>query len=48
MNASDATADVVDLQLDYDLGAIDWARLRSSEDKEQTVKSAGALLGVGE
>jgi aminoglycoside phosphotransferase family enzyme/predicted kinase len=45
-NVSDATAEVVRLQLEYDLGAIDWARLDSSGEGDETLQAACALLGV--
>ena len=34
------------LQLEYDLGAIDWARLDSSGEGDETLQAACALLGV--
>lgn len=45
-NASDATVEVLERQLDYDLGAMDWRRIDSSGNKEQTVKQAREVLGV--
>ena len=45
-NVSDATAEVVRLQLEYDLGAIDWIRLDSSSEGDETLHAACALLGV--
>jgi predicted kinase len=45
-NASDATAEVLGRQLDYDLGTIDWIRIDSSGDKEHTVKQAREILHV--
>jgi uncharacterized protein len=45
-NVSDATAEVVRLQLEYDLGTIDWARLDSSSEGEETLQAACTLLGV--
>lgn len=45
-NASDATVEVLERQLDYDLGAMNWRRIDSSGNKEQTVKQAREVLGV--
>lgn len=45
-NASDATVEVLERQLDYDLGPIDWHRIDSSGDKVQTVKRAKEILDV--
>ena len=45
-NASDATIEVLDRQLDYDLGPMDWVRIDSSGDKEHTVKKAREVLHV--
>ena len=45
-NVSDATAEVVRLQLQYELGEIDWARLDSSGEGDDTLQAACALLGV--
>ena len=45
-NASDATIAVLDRQLDYDLGPMDWARIDSSGDKERTVARARGVLHV--
>jgi len=46
-NVSDATADIVSQQLDYDLGAIKWVRIDSSGKREATVKTGVQALGVG-
>jgi hypothetical protein len=46
-NVSDATPEVVRLQLSYDLGPIDWPRLDSSGAEEETLRAASALLGLG-
>ena len=43
-NVSDATPEVVRLQLDYDLGVIDWVRLDSSGEGDETLKAALAVL----
>lgn len=43
-NVSDATPEVVRLQLSFDLGDIGWHRLDTSGDAEQTLKAAFALL----
>jgi predicted kinase len=45
-NASDATIAVLDRQLDYDLGPVDWTRVDSSGEKESTVQSARGVLHV--
>lgn len=46
MNASDATAEVVRMQLSYDLGPLGWRRLDSSESEAATLVAACAALGV--
>jgi len=43
-NVSDADARVLEMQLAYDLGAIDWRRIDSSGTREDTLKSALAAL----
>ena len=43
-NVSDATPEVVRLQLAYDLGAIDWVRINSSGDGDETLRAALAML----
>ena len=45
-NASDATVEVLERQLDYDLGPMEWRRIDSSGDKEHTVKQAREILRV--
>jgi len=45
-NASDATVAVLDRQLDYDLGAMEWTVIDSSGDKERTVELARGVLHV--
>ena len=45
-NASDATVAVLDRQLDYDLGAMEWTIIDSSGDKERTVELARGVLHV--
>ena len=45
-NASDADAEVVKMQLDYDLGDITWNRVDSSGTREDTDAAAIALLGL--
>jgi predicted kinase len=45
-NVSDATPAVVRMQLDYDLGPLDWPRLDSSADGDATVAAALRLLGL--
>jgi len=43
-DASDATADVVDKQLGYDLGAIDWRRIDASGTPEETYERAMRVM----
>ena len=43
-DASDATADVLDLQLRTGVGPLDWHRLDGSRDAESVQRSAEALL----
>jgi len=45
-NASDATVAVLDRQLDYVLGPMDWTRIDSAGDKEHTVELARGVLHV--
>lgn len=45
-NASDATVDVLEKQLAYDLGPIDWMRLDSSGLHEETLVAACERLGI--
>ena len=45
-NASDADADVVRMQLDFDLGDITWNRLDSSGPREETLKEGRRVLGL--
>ena len=45
-NASDATVAVLERQLDYDLGPMEWISIDSSGDKEQTVSHARKILHV--
>lgn len=45
-NASDADARVVRLQLDYDLGKIDWHQVDSSRSREDTDRQALNILGL--
>ncbi len=45
MNASDATAEVVRLQLSYDLGPIDWPRLDTQAATEVVLADARRRLG---
>lgn len=45
-NASDADAEVVKVQLGYDLGDIRWARIDSSGTREQTDAAVLAALGL--
>lgn len=48
MNASDATAEVVRMQLAFDLGPLAWRRLDSSESEAATLASACSALGVSQ
>lgn len=45
-NVSDATADIVRQQLDYDLGAIEWVRIDSSGKRDATIGAGIRALGV--
>jgi len=45
-NVSDATADVVEKQLSYDLGKIDWTRLDSSGTRDETLKAGIAATAI--
>jgi len=45
-NASDADAQVVRMQLDYDLGEIDWHQIDSSGSREETDAQAYTILGL--
>jgi len=45
-NASDATPEVLDQQLTYDLGNITWTQIDSSGLKEETFRSARLHLGL--
>lgn len=45
-NASDATAVVVQMQLAYDLGVIDWPHLDTSGSEEATLAAAMTCLGL--
>jgi aminoglycoside phosphotransferase family enzyme/predicted kinase len=45
-NASDATVAVLERQLDFDLGPMDWTLIDSSGAKEQTVDLARGVLNV--
>lgn len=46
LNASDADASVVRMQLSYDLGDIDWARIDSSQEKSVTLEKGMKTLGL--
>ena len=48
MNASDATPEVVRLQLSYDLGELHWRRIDSSDSEAATLIAARAVLGLVE
>jgi predicted kinase len=45
-NVSDATPEVVRLQLAFELGDIDWHLLDSSGEGEETLRAATALLAL--
>jgi len=45
-NASDADAEVVKMQLSYDLGDINWNRIDSSGSREDTDGHALKILGL--
>ncbi len=45
-NASDADAEVVKMQLGYDLGEITWTRINSSGPREETDARALEILGL--
>jgi predicted kinase len=44
-DVSDATAEVVRAQLEYDLGPVDWPRLDAAGPVKQTVAQGVRLLG---
>lgn len=45
-NISDADAKVLDMQLAYDLGGLDWVRLDSSGSRDDTLAAGLDILGV--
>lgn len=45
-NVSDATPEVVRLQLAFDLGTISWPRLDTSGTEAETLAAAGRLLRI--
>jgi hypothetical protein len=45
-DVSDATAEVVRAQLEYDLGPVDWPRLDAAGPVKQTVAQGVRLLGL--
>jgi len=45
-NVSDATAEVVRTQLEYDVGQVDWPRLDTAGPERQTVIQGVRLLGL--
>lgn len=45
-NVSDATADVMRRQLQYDLGSIEWTRIDSGGSKSETLTRGRAALGL--
>ena len=44
-NVSDADAEILKLQLDYDLGDIDWIKIDSSGPRDETLKAGLELIG---
>ena len=46
-DASDANAEVVDQQLDYDLGPLNWLRIDASGSRRETAGKASDALGLG-
>ena len=46
-DASDATAAVLQQQLGYDLGAIDWARVDADQPREVVIEDARKAAGLG-
>jgi aminoglycoside phosphotransferase family enzyme/predicted kinase len=45
-NASDATPQVLEMQFGYELGAVDWARIDTSGDKQASFLQARRLLKI--
>lgn len=45
-NASDATPEVLDMQLSYDLGAMDWPKIDTSGDKDAVFLTARKVLRI--
>ncbi|NQW00514.1 MAG: AAA family ATPase [Rhodospirillales bacterium] len=45
-NVSDVTTDVIQRQLDIDLGAIEWHQIDSSGPKDQTLQQGRDIVGV--
>lgn len=45
-DASDATADIVQRQLTYDLGIIDWARIDASQPRDAVIEAARKAFAV--
>jgi len=45
-DASDATPDVLDKQMGYDIGYLDWVRLDAGRGAEETARAARAELGL--
>ncbi len=44
-NVSDADAGVLEMQLDYQLGDIDWIKIDSSGPREETLKTGLKMIG---
>ena len=45
-NASDAKADIVQLQTGYNLGDISWSRIDSSGTRRETLGKLSSVLGI--
>lgn len=45
-NVSDATASVLERQLEYDLGTITWTRIDTARPKDEALAAGRAVLGV--
>jgi len=46
-NVSDADKAVLEMQLGYDLGDMEWRRVDSSDTREETLKAGLDILGAG-
>ncbi len=45
-NVSDATVEVIRMQLDYDVGRVEWTKVDSSGAREETIKRGLRALGL--